>query len=372
MENISSILRYYFLFIFILISLLVSGCNYSRLPSEVSSLGSQKTEFGQYSHLPDNYDLSWLIPGETSEGEVMERIGLPIEMYRCQDHLIKWIRYESSSEVNIESCDQPYAIYRYTQEYQNEKCQNPGMYLLHEIHFKDQQVSWIIIDQPHEPCAEGKKIKKIVEEIGKPEDVSWSWYGGNTRALLYCERGKIHHANSITGIQLTFLFEPMSTEQCKQEFLFYLPAVDPGLEYDDYGAKDPWGYTMPENLPEGIIQIWPQPDEEIPLWGYNKYIARNKWERGIGVHMNLLDLSETDPGSEIDIGTIRNASTLYVDGHKLSDKVLTVDEDQFGRKTYRLYWVPELRAGFHRVRFEFEDGEGNIIAYGWGFELTED
>jgi hypothetical protein len=343
---------------------LVIGCD-AELPVEFGKTPlSTPTPLDEIDRLPAEMSLDWITPGETTQEEIRRRLGDPVKDYICQEGQITWEGLASLYDVS-KDCSQGYTIYQYEQQISEEI---PYRYNLeHQIHFQE-GIVWLFIegintlgDQPE---------NNLVKELGQPEDVTWSWFGGSTRAILYCEQGLMLHGNTIIGVKWLFHFEPIPYDQCLTDFEFWIPRIDPNVDTDMDVMKDPWGFTIPDDMPEGFIDIWPKPNSELLLEAYEKYIERERSERGIGVYVNPQQVYGV--GTDINADIILGNTILKINGKEISNEYLLIDDSSVTTNNIGLYWTPALESGSYTVDLEFIKMDGSLITYSWQFQLTDE
>lgn len=175
---------------------------------------------------------SWreIIPGKTTKQEVIQIMGQPDDVFKCEVRLQGLVR-------TILDCFGSHLAYRY------EEKQGNRFPAIHEIHLKSERVWYIIEDIRARSDYEQISIEDFVEQYGFPEKVTWSGLSPFLNAVLFCEHGLIVHANT-NRVEKVFYFEPMSLNQCLSSFSNEVATENPFADSDIIKAEDPWGFNQ--------------------------------------------------------------------------------------------------------------------------------
>jgi len=293
------------------------------------------------------HEPTWrgITPGISRESDVLNRLGEPRE-----------------KSVNP-------TMFTYIDEPNNDELKwHPH----HKIVFKSGKVWLIIEDRVSENKENDLQLDDVISLYGPPDDVLWNTYDAVDRIFLYCSQG-IFVKGSDTGILNIFYFSPVSRSDCIQEFKEYIAVDNPFPESNFYMVRDPWGFTLPTDVPNNIAGLWPRPDRELPLNAYKEYIQYRSPEYGVGVLIKLEPLARLGVDKSSYEYVLRKEAKLVIDGQVVdNDKLEILIVEANGHAEIRLSWLPELQVKTYNVKFEFFDAEHQInLSYEWKFSLVK-
>lgn len=168
--------------------------------------------------------LNWqgIIPGQTSQTEVIDILGSPDHIQDCE---VWGEELDNPYQPEIGHFIRPCLFSPLTYEYEQVSAvgKAPGV---HQIHIKDGKVSLIIEDTFAYPYEDVISNKEIIGRYGWPRLEAWA-REQRVRHLLYCEQRVIFAINHQIALRV-FYFEPMPIDRCLRNFEFYLTLNHPG------------------------------------------------------------------------------------------------------------------------------------------------
>lgn len=246
----------------------------------------------------------------------------------------------------------------------------------HEVIFKD-NVVWLIISDQSPPDLEGRYpvVEDLIAQYGQPEDVLWARVNAHERVLLFCHKGVFAIGRSSAVFWISY-FDPITTTKCIEQFDAYMAVNNPAPRTDFKMIRDPWGFTMPANLPDSILYIWPRPEHELPLSAYNDYITYRAPEHGVGVWISLGLASELGMDGLAYEGYIKERAVLLLNGQEIPNDVLWITsvaplfkpEDE---ARFMLSWDAALVPGAYEAKFTYKDHFKEKHTYTWRFSIGE-
>lgn len=177
-----------------------------------------------------------IIPGITSREEVIEILGEPFEVAERNDcpGIPNCIRYS-----NLNQADLTYFVY------EGEEIIPETLWMHHMIFFVN-HVVWLIIEDTTLVAEDDFPIvDRYIESFGTPKNVWWSTLNQAERIVLFCEFGIFLEGNQY-GIGRVYYFQPMTAEDCVQQFSAFMAVEDPFPKTDFIMKRDPWGFTEDE------------------------------------------------------------------------------------------------------------------------------
>jgi hypothetical protein len=311
---------------------------------------------------------SWrgITPGQSTKDEVIELLGQPDEIHPCEDGEIQ----VGTMGGMKENCGDGLLLYRYFEMVDLDS--NTRITKKHQVYFQDETVTLI---QELWPTRENSEDSLLIADYldlhGLPEQVTWSscWFT-RARALLYCQQGLIIHSDLLGAAVAVFYFEPMTTSECLQVFRTSIPEVNPELGTTVRIPKDPWVLTKPDDMPDYLFDVWPEPDGVMSMESYNIYLdpgySRDHYGQGIGVYLASQGHGFEAPATNLSPEGIR----LFVNGVEISNEELSIKCIEDNRHC-RLIWPIELTPGAYEAQFKIFDKDGELHSYTWQFMLTD-
>ena len=297
-------------------------------------------------YLAENHNQApaWrrITPGESSQDDVLNALGQPDQFLTT---ISTWI-YEDSPLNPILPPVQ------------------------HKVIFSD-DVVWLIVTEVYD-----LNIEDLITQYGTPEDVLWAHADPHTRQFLYCSQG-VFASVQYTFVHHIYYFKPVSLSQCADEFDDYIAVNNPIANTDFKMMRDPWGYTLPADIPNSILNLWPRPDHELPLSAYNDYITYRAPEHGVGVWISLGVVSELGIDGFAYEELLKEQAVLELNGEKKSNDVLWVysaapvfkPEDE---ALFELSWDTMLPPDSYTAKFTYIDHLDNIHTYSWDFVISDE
>lgn len=163
-----------------------------------------------------------VIPGTTTEEQVIAMLGKPDEIIRCDEWGSGLENPDDIAGYRLKPCLLAPVMYEY-QEFVSADTA-PGR---HQIHFREGRVWLVVEDLWAYPSSQGIPNEKVIAKYGWPKMEGWA-RGPSVRHLLYCEQGSIVAINDLEALDI-FHFAPMLPSTCLQEFKFYLTSDPPGM-----------------------------------------------------------------------------------------------------------------------------------------------
>lgn len=179
-----------------------------------------------------------IVPGRTTQFEVVSIMGRPDEVTKCQI----WLDRLGTPEFvrQIQNCFSPFLTYKY------KEVRIPGKpSATHEVRFRFLTVWAIVEDMWLSPDESSPPLlKRFVKDYGPPEKVTWSRLFPHLRAFLFCGHGVMVQANDVS-VSKVFYFAPMTLGECLEAFSNEVAAKDPFTDSDVMtGPENPWPWLI--------------------------------------------------------------------------------------------------------------------------------
>lgn len=178
---------------------------------------------------------SWrgIIPGRTSQQEVISIMGQPDEIVKCE------IRSDGNffdKVVDVLTCFSAPLTYKY-----REAPISDAPAVTHEIRFKANKV-WVVVEDARLSAdSEGQlTLRQDVEQFGWPDQVTYSRKSPYDSAILFCEHGIMLIADE-NKTEWIYYFVPMPIERCLTTFKNEISVNNPYQNTDVIlGSPNKW------------------------------------------------------------------------------------------------------------------------------------